>query len=103
MNNTIQYYHCTGRGSNATGYHSGDGFVVIKGSVVSESVSPSFECASKCYSRLRATLLESGVITGGVFQEDYRFSSPTAATAVVTGMTMSWRIAWVPSKASLLT
>lgn len=87
-------HQCKGGGSSAKGYYSENGFTVIAGSVISKSVSESFDCASKSYSRLREKLHKEQVIVDGVFQRDYEFSSPTAAAAVVTGWTISGHSAW---------
>lgn len=87
---------CTMGGSSATGYPTDNGFVVLKGSTISEKVTPSFECASKSYYNLRNRLLADGVIANRVFQKTYTFSSPTAAAAVVAGRIISGKTAWVP-------
>lgn len=90
-------YQCVSGGSNAKGHPTTNGgFLVWKGSVISSKVAPSFECASKTYYALRNRLIKEGIIKDGVFQEDYEFSSPTAAGAVTVGWSISGRAAWKP-------
>ena len=93
MDNNRLYY-CTCGGSSAMGYPCADGFMVLKGSVISPKVAPSFECAGKFYFRLRNRLIEEGVIQIDVFQRDYCFSSATGAADVIVGWTISGKVAW---------
>lgn len=44
--------------------------------------------------QLRNRLIEDGTIVDGVFQTDYEFSSPSAASAVVLGHTSNGNVDW---------
>lgn len=94
----MNLYRCKKTTSNATGYPVDDGFVVCKGSIISEKVADSFEPASPSYYRLRNELIQNKTIVNRVFQQDYKFSSLSAAASVVVGWTISGVIAWVPQK-----
>lgn len=87
-------YRCTKGGCNARGYADGKGFVVLEGSRTSDHTAPSFELASPGYFKLRKRLIADGLIRDDVLQEDYHFSSPTAAAAVMVGWTISGNSAW---------
>ena len=87
-------YRCTYGGSNATGFPSPGGFTVLKGSIISAKVAPSFECASRFYYKLREQLITDGIIKDGVFQQNYEFKSTTAAASVAVGWTISGTSAW---------
>lgn len=90
----MDQYQCKKNKANAAGFFSPGGFTVIKGSVISDHVAPSFEIGSKFYYRIRNELIATGVINDRVFQKDYEFASSTAAGAVVVGATISGRNAW---------
>jgi hypothetical protein len=72
------------RGAEAQGEPTSEGFVVFKGSKVASSTVPSM---TSNFLKLRNELIESGVIVSnnGVleFPEDYVFSSPSTAAAMV--------------------
>lgn len=90
---------CTNCNSYAEGYFADGYFVVKKGARVSSRVVPSMEISNPSSWRLRKSLSENGTIIDGVLQHDYRFSSPTAATCVITGIGSSWKKAWIPKTA----
>lgn len=94
----MELYRCKKTTSNATGYPIDGGFVVCKGSIISEKVADSFEPASPSYYRLRNELIQNGTIINRVFQKDVEFTSPSAAASVVVGWTISGVIAWVPQQ-----
>ena len=81
---TMKYY-CKGKVASAKGFLSSGGFTVEAGSRVSDHTVPSFETHMHGYFVLRNQLQEDQVILDGVFQRDYEFSSPTAASSVVLG------------------
>lgn len=60
-----------------------DGFVVLKGSRISNSTSNSFK--NKGYSKLRENLIANGVIVDRIFTRDYHFDSYPASSGVVRG------------------
>lgn len=85
----------------ATGYQTNNGFVVIKSSQISEGVSPSL---SEGYRSLRSNLLEKNIISQEklVFVNDYEFSSPSAAAAVIVGYPINGRTCWKDAKGKTL-
>lgn len=90
----MKLYRCQKNSADAFGFPSPGGFTVIKGSIISDHVAPSFDLGSKFYFRIRNELIASGVILDRQFQQDYEFASSTAAGAVVVGSTISGRAAW---------
>lgn len=89
---------CQGRGLTATGYDTPQGFVVREGSQASKDEVPSLveHFANVC--KLRADLLRRGVlISDGAafkFTQDYTFTSPSLASAVVLGRSSNGRTDW---------
>ena len=83
------------RGANGKGNRVSDGFVVFKGSEVASDTVPSFP---KSFNTLREELLENVIIKEVegklVFQNDYLFSSPSTAAAVVMGRSANGLIEW---------
>lgn len=88
------YLYCRGSNASAKGFMSTGGFTVLKGSMVSDHMVPSFESKGQNYFALRNTLEHEGVIQGRVFTRDYEFSAPSAASAVVLGRTSNGNIDW---------
>lgn len=89
---------CKGKGVAATGYEASQGFVVKAGSqAVGESV-PSMQQHVRGMYDLRQELIANGVLTqdgtGYRFTQDYPFSSPSTAAAVVLGRSANGRIEW---------
>ena len=80
------------RNATAKGFASAEGFVVAKGSKISDDVTPSFH--TDCYYRLRENLIATGIIEGQIFKVDHPFSSPSAASSVVIGNTTNGRLEW---------
>lgn len=74
------------RGADALGEPTSDGFLIFKGSKVSDSVTPSY---SPSLMKLRQNLIDKNVINnikGSLFfSEDYIFTSPSLAAAIVMG------------------
>ncbi len=86
------------KGVSAEGFESTGGFVVCKGSqAVLESV-PSMKTHVRGMYDIRKKLLESEVLqkedTCFRFSQDYSFSSPSTAAAVVMGRSANGRIEW---------
>ena len=76
-------YYCKSKDADAAGFRSTNGFTVQQGSVVSSTTTPTFK---KCnYRILREALEQAGMIKDFVFQQDYRFNSPSAAASVIIG------------------
>lgn len=96
-------YITAARGANGKGKRVSDGFVVFKGSEIASDPPSSFP---KSFSTLRNELLESEIISDVdgklVFQNDYLFSSPSAAAAVVMGRSANGLTEWKDSSGRVL-
>lgn len=83
------------RGADAQGEPTTDGFVVFKGSKVATSTVPSM---TSNFVKLRDQLLETGAIIKNKeyleFPEDYIFSSPSTAAAMVLGRNANGLTEW---------
>jgi hypothetical protein len=89
---------CKGKGVVASGHESSQGFVVKKDShAVGETV-PSMQQHVRGMYDLRQQLIANGVLTpNGTnyrFTQDYVFSSPSTAAAVVLGRSANGRTEW---------
>jgi Domain of unknown function (DUF4357) len=89
---------CKGKGVLATGFEASQGFVVKAGShAVPESV-PSMQQHVPGMYELRQQLMGNGVLaadaSGYRFSQDYVFTSPSTAAAVVLGRSANGRIEW---------
>lgn len=89
---------CRGKGVTASGYEATQGFVVKSGSqAVGESV-PSMQQHVRGMFDLRQELIGNGVLQHEgdhfLFAQDYVFSSPSTAAAVVLGRSANGRIEW---------
>jgi hypothetical protein len=89
---------CRGKGVTASGYEATQGFVVKSSSqAVGESV-PSMQQHVRGMFDLRQELIGNGVLQRDgnhfLFAQDYVFSSPSTAAAVVLGRSANGRIEW---------
>lgn len=85
-------FNLAGRGANANGFPKDDGqFVVLKGSLISPDVTDGIPLNVAAQ---REELIEKGVIQKDVFTEDYVFSSPSTAAAVILGRSSNGRREW---------
>lgn len=89
-----KYLFCKGSGAEAKGFISSGGITVLKGSRVSDGTVPSFETRGKSYYRLRQQLENDGTIVDRIFQRDYEFNAPSAASAVIMGHTSNGNVDW---------
>lgn len=91
------------RGADAQGIQSTEGFVVFKGSMAASETVPS---TSDQTLKLRQTLFDRGILTKAhdslEFTEDYIFSSPSTAAAVVMGRPANGTIEWKLSDGTTL-
>lgn len=89
---------CQGKGVQATGYEASQGFVVRAGSQAVVDAAPSMAQHVRGMYDLRQELISNGVLSlqGGLFQftQDYSFSSPSTAAAVVLGRSANGRVEW---------
>ncbi|MBY0412187.1 MAG: GIY-YIG nuclease family protein [Burkholderiaceae bacterium] len=89
---------CKGKGVQATGYEASQGFVVRAGSQAVAGTAPSMAQHVRGMFDLRQELISNGVLAlqGGLYQftQDYSFSSPSTAAAVVLGRSANGRVEW---------
>ncbi len=92
---TAEKFYCRGKDADAVGEFVEDGFVVRKGSFARIEIVPS---AMESVSSFRTKLQESSVLVednGRLrFTQDYLFSSPSGAAAIVLGRTANGWIEW---------
>ena len=80
------------RGANAKGMQTNEGFVVLKGSQVADTVTRS---CPKQICTLRQKLIENGIIDANwTFTENRVFSSPSTAAGVVMGRSANGLTEW---------
>lgn len=80
------------RGANASGMRTSEGFVVLKGSQIADSVTKS---CPKAICDLREKLIKNGTIDANwVFTENRIFSSPSTAAGVVMGRSANGLTEW---------
>ena len=89
-----KYLYCKGSGASAKGFISAGGLTVLKGSKVSDGVVQSLEVHGKSYFKLRRKLEDEGVISESIFQNDYEFKAPSAASSVILGHTSNGNVDW---------
>jgi len=89
-----QYFFCNSSKSEAAakGFVSAGGFTVLKGSKVSERIYPVF--IGHNYHKQRMQLENDGTISGRIFQRNYEFRSPSAASTVVLGHSSNGKEDW---------
>lgn len=83
---------CESKGASGKGiFTKGNKLVILKGSTISASESPSFQ---KSPHKKRESLKESGIISGLTFQQDWEASSVTTAAEVILGRPQNGWTAW---------
>lgn len=87
------------RGCSAIGEQTSEGFLVLKGSVMADSVTPSLPGT---LNSLREDLVNKGVVVANKFTEDYIFSSPSYAAAVVMGRNANGLTEWKTADGRIL-
>jgi hypothetical protein len=89
---------CKGKGVIATGVETSQGFVVKAGSRAVGQTVPSMKQHVRGMYELRETLIGNGVLVPDAgdyrFAQDYVFSSPSPAAAVVLGRSANGRVEW---------
>jgi len=88
---TILY--CKGNGAVAKGFVSANGFNVLEGSMVSDSIAPSF-ASNKAWYNKRKELEENGTISNKQLTKDCEFTSPSAASSIVLGRPSNGQEDW---------
>ena len=83
------------KGAKAKGQRTSDGFVVFKGSSLSDHITQSFP---KSVLALKEELIQQGCIREEngewVFQENYEFGSPSTAASLIMGRSANGLIEW---------
>jgi Domain of unknown function (DUF4357) len=91
---------CKGKGVQAMGYEASQGFVVKAGSQAVADTAPSMAQHVRGMFDLRQELISNGVLALALgdgsyeFSQDYSFSSPSTAAAVVLGRSANGRVEW---------
>lgn len=87
-----------GKGVSAQGFEGTQGFVVKGGSQAVAEAVPSMEQHVRGMFEIRQELIRNGVLARQgdhyVFTQDYAFSSPSTAAAVVLGRSANGRVEW---------
>ena len=86
-----KYIISAARGANASAVLTAEGIVVLKDSQIAASEVPS---APLAIIKKRKNLLDAGVVKDFKFMEDYLFSSPSMAAAVIMGRSANGLIEW---------
>ena len=98
MNVDAVLLHCSGRGVDATGYDTPQGFMIRADSCAAIDEVPSLKEYSSNVVELRADLLKNGVLERQGqryrFTQDYTFNSPSLASAVVLARPSNGRTDW---------
>ncbi|MBP3537005.1 MAG: GIY-YIG nuclease family protein [Muribaculaceae bacterium] len=85
-------FYTKGRGSNARGFYSSDGFTVLKGSVIAKTVVPSFNWKEKREKMIHEyTSADNGILT---MTSDKTFSSPSTAADFCIGSSNNGWLVW---------
>jgi len=94
----ITLLNCVGKGLKAQGYESNQGFVVKANSQASVEVTASMQQQMHSIVDLRQDLIANEVLQqvgdSYVFQQDYSFSSPSTAAAIILGRSANGRTEW---------
>jgi hypothetical protein len=106
----VRLLQCKGKGAIASGYESSQGFVVKAGSQAVADTVPSMQQYVRGMYELRQELIANGVLApasdtladGYRFTQDYVFSSPSTAAAVILGRSANGRIEWKDAKGQTL-
>lgn len=85
-------FYTKGRGCNAKGYYSSDGFTVLKGSIVTKTMAPSFNWKGKREKLIQDyTANENGLL---VLTSNKTFSSPSTAADFCIGSSNNGWLVW---------
>lgn len=96
QNSGVTEFILSTKGVNAYAQEIGGDFVVLKGSKISEDLTESGQKNNTYLLNLRPSLLEQGIINpeSYIFMADYKFNSPSAAAAVISGGFANGRTMW---------
>lgn len=90
------FYIQAAKGANASGQATSEGFVVLKGSKIANSITKSYP---KNWKKLRDSLMQDSIIVQNdnleySFTRDYLFTSPSSAAAIVMGRSANGLTEW---------
>lgn len=95
---SVNILSCAGKGVSASGFESNQGFVVRQGSRAALDTAPSMKEHVRGMYDLRMDLISNGVLLRQgdmyTFSQDYTFSSPSTAAAIVLGRSANGRVEW---------
>ncbi|MBE5995107.1 MAG: GIY-YIG nuclease family protein [Paenibacillaceae bacterium] len=96
VNKNISKFTIENSDLKAIGSPTSDGFVIYKSSKISKTVTNSL---TKSTINKRQNLIDSGIINSDyIFTQDFLFSSPSIAAAIVVGYSINGRTAWKTTK-----
>ncbi|MPT32455.1 MAG: GIY-YIG nuclease family protein [Chryseobacterium sp.] len=95
----IIFYINAARGCEAMGEQTSEGFLVLKGSKVADSITPSL---SNSFKNFREDLITKQIIVNNELTEDFIFSSPSYAAAIVMGRNANGLTEWKTSDGRVL-
>lgn len=90
-----ELFYCNRRDANAIGMWTGDGFIVLNGSILSTTTLPAFESKVEKHMEKIQRFIEAGVLTEVdgryVFQKDQPFKTPSSASSfIIQGASNGW-------------
>jgi hypothetical protein len=85
------YFYIISAEANATAKETEEGFLVLKGSKLRETMAPSFPDK---YRLMREELQQAGKLADNITQEDVLFASPSGASAFVQGRSSNGKEEW---------
>lgn len=89
---TPTYYLQDRAGVKASGKPTSEGFAILKGSQITQNLAPSL---SQSILNKRQSLIDKGIVDENyIFTQDWSFSSPSLAAAIVVGYSINGRNAW---------
>lgn len=93
-------FYTKGRGCNAIGFYSSDGFTVLKGSIIAKTVVPSFNWKEKREKMIHEyTSTDNGILT---MTSDKTFSSPSTAADFCIGSSNNGWLVWMDNDGNTL-
>ena len=99
-----QTYFCKSKFASAEGEYTKEGFVVFKGSKANKEGTPAFETTN--WPKVRQKLIDKGILKeeGDIylFTDDFLFSSPSAAAAIVVGRSANGWTGWKTNEGKTL-
>lgn len=93
--NATMFYLKDKTGIRASGKLVSDGFAVLKDSTISATVATS---VSQFVLQKRQRLMDQGIVKNNIFIQDWTFTSPSLAAAIVVGYSINGRTAWKTKK-----